>query len=310
VPRHQNPEVTILGCGTPTPRPEAFGSAHLVEMPDGARVLFDCGPATTHKLARAGIDLTTIDRVVFTHHHFDHDSDFPTFILSRWDQIVPTDRPLHVWGPRPTEKFCRGIIDEPDGLFAHDWIARVNHPGSQVTYADRGGRLPRAKPQVMPHEIGPGPVAGLGGDGWRVTAALAEHVQPYLDSLAYRVDTDGGSVVITGDTRPCESVTELARGADVLMMMCWEAHERIERTDHESATCSILGAAQTAAEAGVRQLVMVHIGARLRDPSVAEARAREAESAFDGPIIWGEELMRVPWPGSSAPPGGSRDPGP
>ena len=294
------PTVTIIGCGTPTPTPEAFGSSHLVEMPSGEKLLFDCGPATTHKLAKAGVPVTDIHTVIFTHHHFDHDSDFPTFVLSRWDQLVPTDIPLQVYGPPPTAKFCRGILDEPDGLFAHDWIARVNHPGSQVTFADRGGVLPRQKPVVVPHEIGTGvflDTYGVGEtDEYRVTAARAEHVQPYLDSLAYRVDTDGGSVVITGDTRPCDSVTDLARGADTLLMMCWESHERVSSTDHDLATCSILGAAETAAEAGVRQLVMVHIGARLRNPEMAEARAREAESAFDGEIVWGEELMRVPPP--------------
>ncbi|MCH8817559.1 MAG: MBL fold metallo-hydrolase [Chloroflexi bacterium] len=294
------PTVTIIGCGTPTPTPEAFGSSHLVEMPSGEKLLFDCGPATTHKLAKAGVPVTDIHTVIFTHHHFDHDSDFPTFVLSRWDQLVPTDIPLQVYGPPPTAKFCRGILDEPDGLFAHDWIARVNHPGSQVTFADRGGVLPRQKPVVVPHEIGAGvflDTYGVGEtDEYRVTAARAEHVQPYLDSLAYRVDTDGGSVVITGDTRPCDSVTDLARGADTLLMMCWESHERVSSTDHDLATCSILGAAETAAEAGVRQLVMVHIGARLRNPEMAEARAREAESAFDGEIVWGEELMRVPPP--------------
>jgi len=32
---------------------------------------------------------------------------------------------------------------------------------------------------------------------------------------------------------------------------------------------------------------------------MAEARAREAEAAFDGEIVWGEELMKVPPVGSS-----------
>ena len=138
--------------------------------------------------------------MIFTHHHFDHDSDFPTFVLSRWDQLVPTDIPLHVYGPPPTAKFCRGILDEPDGLFAHDWIARVNHPGSQVTFVDRGGVLPRHKPVLVPHEIGTG--VFLETDDYRITAARAAHVQPSLDSPASQVDTSGGPAFCTVDTRP------------------------------------------------------------------------------------------------------------
>lgn len=289
----RGPEVTIIGCGTPTPLPDRFGSAYLVDI-GGEKLLFDCGPATTWKLVRNGISPTDIDTVVFTHHHFDHDADFPAFILTRWDQIVPRDRPLNVYGPTLTEKFTNGIIDEETGLFAHDWQARVGHPGSQITYRERGGELPRGKPLVAPRDIGPG--AFLENDRYRITAAPAEHVQPFLDSLAYRIDTDEGSVVITGDTRPCDSVTDLARGADVMMMMCWESHDRMQRSEHESASCSIRGAAETAAEAGVKQLVMVHIGARLTEPGLSESNDREARAVWGGRLVWGAEGMKVPWP--------------
>ncbi|MEE2840844.1 MAG: MBL fold metallo-hydrolase [Chloroflexota bacterium] len=286
-------EVTIIGCGTPTPLPDRFGSSYVVQVGD-EKLLFDCGPATTWKLARAGISTTEIDNVFFTHHHFDHDADFPTFILTRWDQMIPTDRMLNVYGPRLTEEFTNGIIDEDTGLFAHDWKARVNHPASQITFADRGGILPRKKPEVDPHNMGPGLIKS--GANWEVTAARAEHVQPYLDSLAYRIDTSDGSVVLTGDTTPCDTVTELARGADVLMMMCWESHDRMDGNEHAGASSSIQGAAETAAEAGVKQLVMVHIGARLTTAEMKGPREIEAAKAWDGKIIWGDEMMKVPWP--------------
>ena len=289
----KRPEITIIGCGTPTPTPDRFGSSYVIEI-GGEKLLFDCGPATTHKLVKAGISPTEIDTVFFTHHHFDHDADFPTFILTRWDQNVPVDRVLSVYGPPPTSKFTNGIIDEETGLFAHDWLARVHHPGSQVTFADRGGVLPRHKPMVEPHDMEPGLIRR--GTTWQITGAVAEHVQPYLDSLAYRIDTDEGSIVVTGDTRPCDSITDLARGADVLMMMCWESDEVVGGTDHAGATTSIAGAAETAAEAGVKQLVMVHVGARLTQAHMHGPREVEARTLWNGKLVWGDELMKVPWP--------------
>lgn len=287
------PTITIIGCGTPTPTPDRFGSAYVVDV-GGEKLLFDCGPATTFKLAKVGISPAEIDSVFFTHHHFDHDADLPTFILSRWDQLVPADRPLRIFGPPPTTRFANGIVDADNGLFAHDWLARVHHPLSQVTYRARGGRLPRAKPRIAARDIGAGFV--LQGSSWRLTAARAEHVQPFLESLAYRLDTAAGSVVIAGDSRPCDSVTGLARGADILLMMCWESAERVDGTDLALGTCSIRGAAETAAAANVRQLVMVHIGERLTRPELRESRELEAREAWDGRIVWGEELMQVPWP--------------
>jgi len=144
-------------------------------------------------------------------------------------------------------------------------------------------------------EIGPGDA--IEGDGWRVLAAHAEHVQPYLDSVAYRVEADGRSAVLTGDTRPCDSITELARGADVLLMMCWESADLMSKTGHELSSGSVGTVTETAKAAGVKQLVMVHIGARLRGPGMLEKRQAEADAVgFDGAIIWGEELMEVPLP--------------
>ena len=54
------PEITIIGCGTPTPTPDRFGSSYVIEI-GGEKLLFDCGPATTHKLVKAGIFPTEID---------------------------------------------------------------------------------------------------------------------------------------------------------------------------------------------------------------------------------------------------------
>ena len=56
----------------------------------------------------------------------------------------------------------------------------------------------------------------------RFIPGLARHVQPYLDSNAYRIEVGSSSVVYTGDTEPCNDVVELARGTDVLVSMCWD----------------------------------------------------------------------------------------
>lgn len=288
-----HPQITIIGGGTPTPLAESFGSAYVIDI-GGEKLLFDCGPATTFKLAKAGISPTEIDSLFITHHHFDHDADLPAFLLTRWDGLVPSDRPLDAYGPPHTRTLIDGLINPETGLWAGDLAARMNRPGSRRKYEDNGGTLPRRPPVVDVATMDPG--SKVTSANWRVTAALAEHAQPYLDALAYRVDSDLGSVVITGDTQPCASVTNLARGADVLMMMCWESEEKMAGTPHATGATSITGAAKTAAEAGVRQLVMVHVGARLMRPEMAAAREAEARKVWDGPLVWAKELETIPPP--------------
>ena len=55
-------EILTLGAGTPTPTPTRFGSSHVLRLGDEL-LMFDCGPATTHKLVKAGL-FPTMKRVL------------------------------------------------------------------------------------------------------------------------------------------------------------------------------------------------------------------------------------------------------
>lgn len=280
------PSLYVIGAGTPTPTPERFGSAYVVDT-GSDHVMFDCGPAATHKLVKAGLFPTQIDNLFFTHHHFDHDADYPCFLLCRWDQSIGEEGLLKVRGPNLTAKITEGIIGE-DGVFAHDWKARVGWEISQQVFVNRGGTLPRPPPVVDAADIDSGTV--IEGPDWTVRSADAIHVQPFLDSLAYRIDTESGSIVITGDTQPCESVIDLARGATTLVSMCWDHQDAMDDCGEAPGQTGTRGAAEMAREAGVEKLVLVHRGPGL-EGSESEARAvADVAAIFDGEVILADEL--------------------
>ena len=140
-----------------------------------------------------------------------------------------------------------------------------------------------------------GPAKVATGKDWEITAARVEHVQPYLDSLAYRIDSDEGSIVFSGDTRPCDSLTELAKDVDLLIMECIRlkddpAHE--VAGDYETST---VGAGQTATDAGAKKMLLVHQSLTLETPEAHTQAIREVQSAYEGPTIWAEEMTEVPW---------------
>ncbi len=90
---------------------------------------------------------------------------------------------------------------------------------------NRGGTLPR-RPALVVDAQDIEADARIEGSDWEAHAASASHVQPFLDPLAYRIETGGGSIVITGDTEPCDAVVELAQGATALVSMCWD-HQHV-----------------------------------------------------------------------------------
>jgi ribonuclease Z len=288
-------KIHILGSGTPTPTAERFGSSYVVDTGQGL-VMFDCGPATTHKLVRAGLDVTDVTDLFLTHHHFDHDVDLPCFLLTRWDQSRPDTRELRVHGPQPTTNIVAELIG-PDGVFRRDIRARIEHPSSQRVYQLRGGVLPRPWPKVTTTDLAA--LDRVDGRDWTVTTARADHVQPYLDSLAYRIDTTEGSIVITADTARCPEVTALARDADVMLCCCWDHHDGPEQIDEcvaglTGSMCGPEDAALMAAEAGVAHLVLVHTTVSIAEPAAAARAVAIADKIFPGTVTFAHEGLDIP----------------
>lgn len=283
--------VYILGAGTPVASTHRFGTSFVVSFA-GRHLMFDCGPAATHKLVKAGLWPTEISNLFFTHHHYDHNADYPCFLLNRWDQSVGQEPELHVWGPSPTGRVTEGLINERHGVFREDITARRNHPGSQNIFVNRGGTLPRKPPEVFPHDIDAG--FTIDGDNWKVTAGWAAHVQPWLDSLAYRLETPEGTVVFTGDTKPCEEVVNLAHRADVLVCMCWDDQDRMSAQEEGKIGMSgTRDAASIARDSKAKRLLLVHCHSNMDGYDTRKKAYADISNLYNGEVVLAEEGMRL-----------------
>lgn len=277
----------ILGSGTPTPTSTRFGTASVLKLGDD-HLLFDCGPATTHKLVKAGLEPTWINHLFLTHHHFDHNVDLPCFLLCRWDQSIGKEAVLKVFGPEPT----RAIVDKlvgPAGAFADDWKARTGHKLSQSVHANRGGRLPRPEPMLDVRDVEPGETCKT--ERWRVSACQVRHVEPFLRTFAYRVDTDQGSIVFAGDTGPCAGLVAFASGTDVFVANCWDHQETMDANGEDLGQTGTLDAAKFARDTGAGTLVLAHSGAALCAPGSRERAIGDIAGVYDGRVIFGSEGM-------------------
>jgi ribonuclease BN (tRNA processing enzyme) len=145
------------------------------------------------------------------------------------------------------------------------------------------------------------PVPFFEDDRVRVSATLVAHA-PVFPALAFRFDTDDGSIVFSGDTGPSDNLVELADGADVLVHEViageWVAsHFPDPRGPVEEAIYQHLVGKHTLIEdvgpiaerAGVGTLVLNH----LIPATWPVDRFEEAQKGFSGRLIVGEDLDQI-----------------
>ena len=275
----------VFGAGCPVPTPEHYGSSFILEV--GAEwVMVDCGPGTTYKMGRMGLRPGNVGHLFFTHHHFDHNVDFPCFALTRWDLSKGTEPPLRVYGPPPTRAFVERLLGK-EGAFFDDWNSRIQHPVSQAIHKRRGGVLPRPAPAIEAQDVGPGKIAQ--SDAWTATAARVHHVEPWLESLAYRFDTDRGSIVFAGDCGDCESLRELAEGADTLVIACVYIGRSQAYADIITGTAEV---AEIARAAGTRRVILSHAPPGFTRDRKERAIADVART-YGGAVLFPDELTTV-----------------
>ncbi len=280
--------IYIIGAGTPTPAGSRFGTCYLVEVEDDL-LMFDCGPAATYKMARMGVLPTMVTDLFFSHHHFDHNSDYPCFLLSRWDQAAGKGRPLRIYGPPPTALISERLFGE-EGAFSYDWRARVEHPGSIEIYQKRGGEPPRMPPLVEVQEIGTGICAK--GKTWQVSSQRVTHIDPWMPTYAYRLESAAGSLVLSSDTGFCRNIIQLSKNADCLLLHCWDLQEKMGNAEASIIT-GTTDAAKIAFQAGVSRLLLSHCNPLLDQYENRLKAEQDVKTIFNGRFEFVDELSII-----------------
>jgi ribonuclease Z len=275
--------VTLLGTATPGPRADRFGPSTLVEA--GGRVLlFDAGRGVPIRMAQLKIPLSKIDVLFLTHYHSDHTSGIPDIWLTGW-LPPPYGRrktPFHVIGPVGAKALMAGLQQ----AYAAD---------IKIREADE--KLP---PQGVAVEVEEFAKEGVvyDKDGVRVTAFQVDHGEFVKPAYGYRIDYQGRSAVLSGDTRFNENVIKYATGADLLIHEVAVAKPALLAIP---AFQRIMAHHTTAKETGVvftrahpKLAVYTHIvrltNGTIPEPSLADLVA-EARQTYQGPLVVGEDLM-------------------
>lgn len=234
-------KLAILGSGTAIPHPERGASGYACIAGDGTVLLLECGPGSTRRWPRHGIHFESVRGIVVTHHHVDHCGDLAAVLFGRNVPEPPVTTPLWLAGPAGHGRLVTGLrelygpaVEDPHGV-------------------------------VEVQEMGDGAAAWVGP--FEVEAREVEHT---AGAIGLRVRCGGRLLAFSGDSGPCDALSDLCRGADLALLECSYPAGRESRSHLDAATV-----ARTATEAGVDRLVLTHFYAACDEADI-EGQVRRA----------------------------------
>ena len=289
-------EVLFLGTGASTPSRQS--GLPSVAIRKGKEIcLMDCGEGTQRQLMVSPFSYMKIDTVLISHLHGDHFLGLPGFLLTMG--ISGRKKPITVVGPEGIKEILLPILEvcgdelpyelkilEPshgDVLETEDVIVSVFKTDHTVPSL---GFVLSEKDRLR---ASPSKIAKLGVNSEDVDRILkGGSVNGVVAKDISSGTVKGLKIVYSGDTKPCESLIDAAKDADLLI------HESTFKSDlkgpaEEHGHSTAVQAAEIAKKSNVRYLCLTHISNRYRNRSVL----KEEASAVFPKVIVAQDMMRI-----------------
>lgn len=272
--------VKLLGTGSPKPNIDRFGPSQVI-MIDDKPILVDCGEGTTNQLLKADINPVDINCVLFTHLHSDHVFGYSHFLLGGWS--LGRDE-LTIVGPKGLKALHEQIIK----MFEED----INYRCNVLGISSKG--LLDVNIIELPHTDGELELEGVNAE---ISYTPVIH---NVKTFGFRFQKEDESIVISGDTGPCDNLIKLADQADVMVIDAAIAPSVFNNPSSDANIikikellakehCSPAQAGELAEKAKVKKIVLTHLLPNTDNNEVYN----DAKAPFSGEVIVGEDLKKI-----------------
>ncbi|MEL7782899.1 MBL fold metallo-hydrolase [Citromicrobium bathyomarinum] len=289
--------VTLGTSGGPVTNPGRSQPANLLRFA-GKDYLVDVGDGAAGQISKVDVQSKMIDGIFISHLHFDHTGGLAAILGLRF-QTSGSD-PLTIYGPPGTREMVEGLL-----------ASMV--PGATANYGVAGAPPADHRAGIEVVELRGGDSIAV--DGMRVQVASNTHYSfpPQSDlaqrfqSLSYRFDLPGRSIVYTGDTGPSDAVETLAMDADLLVAEMMDIPLTIERmrmanpgmpqpilrsmqthlSDHHLSASDV---GELASRSRVGAVAVTHFSGWAPTDARHAEYLRQIAEVYDGPIVIADDM--------------------
>jgi ribonuclease Z len=299
--------VTFLGTAGSVPTPERSLPAVLIQR-GNEQLMFDCGEGVQRQMVKAKVGFHKKMKLFVSHMHGDHVLGLPGLLQTM--ALMDRQRKVEIYGPEGVKRFLEGTREvlqfaltfpvEIHEVYYAGVICREeeyavdaawsNHVIPSLAYAfvekPRAGRFYPDKARVLGVPEGELWSTLQHGDEIRLSDGRVVKPEDVLGPLR-----SGRKIVYTGDTRPFKGFARFAAGADLVIHDA-TFDDALGEKALEDGHSTPSQAAEEAAKAKAKKLVLTHISARYVD---ARILLEQALKVFGNTVV-AEDFMVLELP--------------
>jgi len=282
--------VIFLGTAGSVPTATRNLPSVLIQRQD-EHLMFDCGEGIQRQMIKAKLSFHKKMKILITHMHGDHILGLPGLLQTM--ALMDRQRRLEIYGPEGIGQFLEAMRESlqfaltfeidvreiiKDGTISEEDEYKIeaktsNHVIPSFAFAivekPRPGKFYPEKAQAL--GIPEGELWSTLQHGKKIVLKNGKTINP---SEVMGPPREGRKIVYTGDTRPITDFRSLAKNADLIIHESTFDDSLAEKAA-EDGHSTPSQAAQAAAEAEAKALILTHISARYPDPTLLIEQAQK-----------------------------------